>query len=791
MSQAGVFLMVRLDPAGKRYQFTQVKSHLTIALLTLCVSASAKQNVLENFVSENDVTWATLGTNENDSMPIGNGDIVANVWTEQTGDLVLLVAKADAWTELGKLVKLGRVRMRLSPNPFGGSAAFEQKLSLETGTIEIKSGANTVQVWIDANHPVMHVETHLARPGTIEVDLELWRTRTCPFETPSPERGGLFEFGGHPVPINFEPDTVLPAQPARITWCHFNSNSIYPLVLRQEHLEELLAKCPDPLLHRCFGAALSGPGLVSKDDHTLLASAPGSDFRLDLYALTQEQAASPQNWETDLDSLVREVERVKLKQARRTHEQWWSDFWNRSWINVSGTPDAVKVSQSYCIQRWMMACSSRGAQPVKFNGGLFTVGHDLPDGKDSKSRDHNPDFREWGNCYWNQNNRLLYWPLIATGDEDLLKPWFDMYLKALPLARERTRLYYHHDGAAFIETMYFWGLPNLNDFGWDNPSNALNSPWMRYHTQGALEVAMQMLDSYDYSQDVSFAQSCLVPFADAIATYYDQHWSRDANGKLMLSPVQSLETYQRDAVNPTPDVAGLKAILPRLLALPGKMASSDQRKRWAKLLQDVPAIPMGKTSHGRIPPEAREDADGTAIILPAEKYGKPSNSENPELYVAFPYRLYGAGKADLELARRTYAARLFPQNICWGQDGTQASILGLTAESQQAVTSEFTAYGPQRFIWFWRPGHDWIPDLDNGGSGMITLQQMLMQCDGRRIQLLPAWPREWTADFRLHAPYQTTVQGHVERGRVTNLKVTPKSRTKDVVLVPAFATMRQ
>jgi hypothetical protein len=92
--------------------------------------------------------------------------------------------------------------MRLSPNPFGSAARFEQKLALEKGAIEIKSGANTVQVWIDANHPVIHVETHLERPGTLLASLELWRTTTRPFDTPSPERGGLFEFGGHPLSIN-------------------------------------------------------------------------------------------------------------------------------------------------------------------------------------------------------------------------------------------------------------------------------------------------------------------------------------------------------------------------------------------------------------------------------------------------------------------------------------------------------------------------------------------------------------------------------------------------------------
>ena len=67
---------------------------------------------------------------------------------------------------------------------------------------------------------------------------------------------------------------------------------------------------------------------------------------------------------------------------------------------------------------------------------------------------------------------------------------------------------------------------------------------------------------------------------------------------------------------------------------------------------------------------------------------------------------------------------------------------------------------------------------------MITLQLMLMQCDGQRILLLPAWPAEWTADFKLHAPDQTTVEGHVENGKITNLQVTPKSRAKDIIVEP-------
>jgi hypothetical protein len=632
-------------------------------------------------------------------------------------------------------------------------------LKIEDGSIEIRSGQSTVRIWIDANHPALHVETHLEHPGTLDAALEDWRLA--------------------------QSDTLLPAKNGRVTWLHFNTTSAYVNVLKQEHLADPAPPVADPILHRCFGASLLGPGLIANGERGLKSKAPSTDLRLDLVVLTERGVDSPERWKKNLDELVKDADPANLEAAWAAHRQWWQQFWNRSWINVSGSGDAKKVSQGYAMQRYMIAASSRGELPPKFNGGLFTVGHDMAEGARSTKEDHDPDWRAWGDAYWNQNERLIYWPLVTTGDYDLLKPWFSMYTNALPVATTRAQTYYHHAGALFPETMLFWGLPRLEDFGKDNPTNEIQSRWQRYHIQGSLEVAMEMLDYYDATGDKAFAKSSLVPFSDAIVTFYDRHYKRDANGKILMAPAQSLETYQLVAVNPTPDIAGLMAVLPRLIALPQSLTTEQQRTAWAKTLRDLPAIPMGKTAHGKTPPLGIGDPDGTPVILPAEKYDKTSNSENPELYVAFPYRLYGVGKPGLQLARDTFAARRSPQKVCWGQDGTQSAVLGLTSVAEDAATSEFTNFGDQRFQWFWKPAHDWIPDFDNGGSGMITLQLMLMQTDGSKILLLPAWPTDWTADFKLHAPQETTVEGHVENGKLTNVLVTPASRTKDLDLIKA------
>ena len=61
---------------------------------------------------------------------------------------------------------------------------------------------------------------------------------------------------------------------------------------------------------------------------------------------------------------------------------------------------------------------------------------------------------------------------------------------------------------------------------------------------------------------------------------------------------------------------------------------------------------------------------------------------------------------------------------------------------------------------------------------------MLLQEVGGKIILLPAWPENWNADFKLHAKRQTIVEGLVKDGRIAKLTVTPKERLKDAIIGP-------
>jgi hypothetical protein len=119
----------------------------------------------------------------------------------------------------------------------------------------------------------------------------------------------------------------------------------------------------------------------------------------------------------------------------------------------------------------------------------------------------------------------------------------------------------------------------------------------------------------------------------------------------------------------------------------------------------------------------------------------------------------------------------------WHQDGIFFARMGQTAAAADYNTRKLQN-SPRRFPTFWGPGHDWVPDHNWGGSGMIGLQEMLLQTIGRRILLLPAWPKNWDCSFKLHAPFQTVVEGRVVAGKILDLKVTPESRRADVEIMP-------
>ncbi|MBI1372419.1 MAG: hypothetical protein GC159_06620 [Phycisphaera sp.] len=705
------------------------------------------------------LVWSTPSDDARGSMPIGNGDIGANVWVEPGGDLVFFLSKTDAWSENHRLLKLGKIRVTLDPPLDTGVDAFTQTLDLKSGLIRIESHTATRHValrfWIDAEHPAVHLDVDSDQPTRVIAEAEPWRTERRQLTG----REAISAYGMTGA-IYVEPDTVVDGQTDRVIVYHRNARSIWADNVKLQALDELANAGTDPLLNRTFGFAIRGDGLTNASSTRLRSFEPRKTWAIDVDALTA-QTDTPERWLAALDTQGRRVAALNRTACLAAHRAWWAAFWQRSWIDVSGDDDAAVVSRAYTMQRWIHACAGRGGSPIKFNGSIFNVdigGYDA-------------DYRAWGGPYWWQNTRLPYWSMLSSGDYDLMRPLFKLYGDALPLRTAATKTYYDHGGAYFPEVMYIWGAYTDHNYGTNRkgrPDGLVDNGFIRREWQAGIELTMMMLDYHDHTRDEAFRDETLLPMAVAVTTFYDRHWPRDEAGRIRLDPAQALESWWT-VTNPMPEIAGLHAILPRLIELP---VDDAQKAAWRDMLADLPPVPTAERG-------------GVTVLAPGEKYAVKKNTENAELYAVFPYRLYSVlgDPQRLQLARDTWPRRTSRQSGGWSQDPIMAAMIGYGDAAATYVTRNARAVARGfRFPAMWGPNFDWIPDQDHGSVTMTALQRMVMQTDGDKIRLLPAWPKNWNVRFKLHAPNATTVEGEYRDGKLVSLRVTPESRRSDVTV---------
>lgn len=724
-----------------------------------------------------DLVWTSPGRDATGSVPIGNGQLGANAWVEANGDLCLYLSRTDSWSEANRLLKVGKLRISADPPLLAAGAPFEQALRPSSGALEIRCGAGDdeahVELWIDAEEPVVRVRATSSRPRRFAVTNEGWRDE--PKRLQGDELASSWTLRDAPASIEVveSADRVLEVDGA-IAWCHFNADSCVPLVLAHQDLgalpsAELVAR--EALRGRAFGACVVASEARRASPKRLESERMTRSFEVAVAAPSMADA-SPERWLERARSLL--DERTDARDSRERTAEHWREVWGRSWIVASGSADAERLTEAYQLQRWVQQCGGGGPYPIKFNGSIFTVEPAAIGGQP-----WNADWRRWGGDYWWQNTRLPYHAMLSCGDFEQMQPLFETYRAMLPLCRERARHYHGASGAYFPETVTHFGAYSNGDYGWNRDGHAPNEvlcPWWQWAWNQGLELVALMLDRNAHAPSEWFANERIVPMARDVLAYFDTRFSRDEHGKLVITPTQALETHWHGVTNDMPCVAGLRDVCARLLALPASIGTAQDRALWQRMLDAAPELPT-------------ELVDGRRRLAPAAQYDKSrQNCETPELYAVWPFRLTGPGRALEAEARAAYELRHDRFESGWPQDGTDAALLGLTDEARRILVAKLANSHPKfRFPAMWGPNFDWLPDQCHGSNLMLLAQSMLLQERGGKLVVLPAWPREWDVSFRLHAPGATIVEADVAGGRVTRLVVSPSPRAADVVISAPFA----
>lgn len=107
------------------------------------------------------------------SLPVGNGDIGANVWLAEDGRLHFLLSKTDAWSELCRLLKTAHLVLSVDPCPFADGAAFE--LSIEDGLLTVSAEGAVIRVFADAFAPCLRIRLTTEFPADVALRFENYR----------------------------------------------------------------------------------------------------------------------------------------------------------------------------------------------------------------------------------------------------------------------------------------------------------------------------------------------------------------------------------------------------------------------------------------------------------------------------------------------------------------------------------------------------------------------------------------------------------------------------------------
>ena len=563
------------------------------------------------------VIWNTPSRNSSESMPCGGGDIGMNIWVEE-GDILFYLSRSGTFDENNCQLKQGRFRIRLFPSPFKDAKDFRQELKLKDGYVEVSAGGTQIQLWADVYHPVVHVEITNAQPLRTEVSYENWRYKErmirkgegqqCSYKW-APPKGAVTTADF----VSLSSKRKLPGMTKKenlLLFYHRNpEQTVFDIVVAQQGMENVKSQMVNPLKHLTFGGYLFGDNLEYTGTTDNIYA--GTDYRAWNFrsskvsrkeqfciVLHTEQTATVEQWEQDLQiNLQRIAPQGKISskivsQDKKQTRLWWNAFWQRSFIEPIGDTenkndsDIKEITRNYTLFRYMLGCNAYGSVPTKFNGGLFTFDPCHIDEKQAFT----PDYRKWGGGTMTaQNQRLVYWPMLKSGDFDMMSSQFDFYNRMLKNAELRTQVYWQHNGACFCEQIENYGLPNPAEYGFKRPEwfdkGVEYNAWLEYEWDTILEFCQMILETKNYANaDIT----PYLPLIESSLTFFDEHYRQlasrrgrkalDGNGQLVLFPGSACETYKMTN-NASSTIAALRTVL-------------ENYGKKDEMLKTIPPIPL-------------------------------------------------------------------------------------------------------------------------------------------------------------------------------------------------------
>jgi hypothetical protein len=755
-----------------------------------------------------------------EGIPVGNGRMGSLVWTTPSA-VRMQINRVDAYGNDSSTNSFferhndycggcGYVDIELAgagEDPFP-AAGFAQRLSVHEGLLTMNGKGVTARIlgWPAQDVMAVTVDDRRRTPEAIHVDLRMLRYKTEYF-------GAQLE--------TFARDHIVTVQTRSHTAAsqlHIRDNRI---LLTQDFREGgfccktavaigMLGRDAKPRLlneTEVRLAAAPAPGNFT----ILIASAATFDPKEDVAALAlgQLEAAASKGFPT----LARET------------QDWWREFWSRGFVHLSSADGAAKfVEQHYHYFLYLMASSSRGKLPPKFNGMIWNTGGDQ---------------RTWGTQHWYANLSCYYEAIPATNRWELMDPVFDMYSGMYEASAVAARQQWGSQGIYIAETSYFNGLEKLPDdiaaemrelyllrkpweqrserfrefaalkhphssrWNWNLSGGFVNGRWVtKERGFGPYGAVNHILGStakicyfywrrYEFTQDRDWLRNRAYPMLKGAVEFYRNYPNvkKGADGNYHIHDVNSNESVY-GARDTDEDISSMRGVTAALLRASEILdADADMRPVWREFLDHLAPIPTSDD------PQALKPADysGPRVFVrglkPAIKEGGMLPDSNSLPMWLFDFCNVEAGDHRLlETANATFSASL-RRGLTPDTSVSVLSKLAMAAASlgradavRILIPNQIKASAPERATAYkgggvlanrmtLREGPQAL-DAERLGRASEALHLALLQSNPPApgedpiLHVFPAWPKEWNAQYTLGARGGFLVSASMESGQV-------------------------
>ena len=504
-------------------------------------------------VSKHDVVYLSPPSDPMQGMPIGNGDIGALCWCEDS-KIILAVNKCDLWDD----AKFGRfhnwkaeeeeysttlrhacrmiVDFKMPVFGLFYLSNFNGRLSLADASLTISAsgpfGSLSFQAFISHDDGILccEIDSKFKENIPVEIRLERFGSRTFSHWYALVNRNA--EPGLKGTQSSFDRDGAYIS--------HRLTSGTFAVGCRVVDKEELKVSYSTEHSH-ASKITLSG----RKD----------KKFSLMITA-TYPMSGNPVK---AVKQKLTTAQKKGLPALFNAHKKSWKAFWLRSFMEYGDD----YLDNLWHLTMYYANASQRGKYPGRFINGLWAW---------------NRDVQPW-NFYFHWNQQQTYWPLNAAGHHDLLNSYLEYRFNSLPHAKRDAQEIFKTDGA-FVSDV-------AERRGYNSVSEALN------HTPVA-QIAMDFWRQYLFTADMVFLKTRALPYILQAAYFFESLFEKGSDGKYHAKEGTGYEGWikLRDCVSEL--ACGKALFLTAIKALEEAGVEEPRAGKWKEISDNLIPLPIVK-----------------------------------------------------------------------------------------------------------------------------------------------------------------------------------------------------